>query len=449
MSAGKAFVAVKTLSPETLSPETHSHTRTRDLWTITLIVVVWSWIMVPKTIQTLLSPKYRSSVGVENAPYSKLASIADYALYWAVIAVCVLIIIGYLRDVNTPALARLAAMLLPWIFIVIRDLYVPTAISHEGICYAMIVLATWFLRPDLRLLQSLGYLMGLTAALSVLIALVVPAQAIFRTALGEVITDDKQIIPGGLLVGLFTQGNNLGQFLALGLPTIFLIRRRWWRLVLVALACLAIVWSASRGAMIAVGTGVIAYGVTRVCRPTDRKFLGPAVILAPILVVCVVPFTTQNPLAFSNRGLVWIQSLRAWSSHPWLGNGADWYQIVGSTSNRIAGSVFHAHNQLVQFLVTGGVVFALLVVPQILVATVRATRFAVEGSLFGVVWMATLAASCLFEKSFAFVDNGNFLIATVVPFAFLVFGHRGSPEAPESETDDDSRTGRPTVPISG
>jgi O-antigen ligase len=422
--------------------------KVRAFWAFALIAVVWAWICVPKIIQTLLSPKYRLSVGVENAPYSRLAGIADYALYLGVIAVCVLIIIGYLTSMNTSALGRLAVMIAPWAYIVVRDLYVPTTISEEGIVYILIVLAIWLLRPRITQLQSLGYLMGLTALISVVIALTLPAQAIFRTAAGEVIVDDKQILPGGLLVGIFTQGNNLGQFLALGLPTIFLIRHRWHRLILVALALLAIVWSASRGAMIAVGVGLIAFVLVRACRPWWRKLMAPTVVLVPFVVVCVVPLITTRPDAFTNRGLVWTVSLQAWRSEPWLGLGSDWYQTIGRTSSRIAGSVFHGHNQFVQFMVTGGVIFGLLVLPQLFVATARATRLAVDGKLFSVTWLAILGGSCLLEKSFSFVDNGNFLIAMVVPFATIVLGSDLDQPPPDPATWPDEPASTATPPAS-
>lgn len=396
--------------------------RLRNFWVFALVAVLWAWICVPKVIQTLLSPKYRSSVGVENAPYSRLAAVADYGLYLGVIFVCLLIVIGYLNDINTSALARLAVMISPWAYIVVRDLYVPRTLTQEGIVYVLVILATWFLRPRLRQLETLGYLMGLTAVMSIAIAVVLPAQAIFRTVGGEEIVDDKQILPWGILVGIFTQGNNLGQFLALGLPTIFLIQRLWHRVVLSAFALLAIVWSASRGAMLAVGAGLLVYLGVKACAPWLRRIVAPAAVLVPLVAVGVVPMTTTSPDAFTNRGLVWLVSLQYWESEPWFGLGSNFYNAVGRTSARIAGSVFHGHNQLVQFLVTGGIAFALLALALILVATARATKLAMRSDFFAIAWLGCLAGSCLLEKSFAFVDNGNFLVAVAMPMAFILLG---------------------------
>lgn len=400
--------------------------RVRAYWTYAVIVVVWAWVCVPNVIQTLLSPKYRSGVGVETAPYSRIAAAADYLLFFGVVGVCLLVIIGYLNDVDTSAFGRLVVIIAPWVYIVVRDLYVPRSLSEEGVAYILIVIAIWFLRPGLGRLQCLGYLMGATAAVSIAIALVLPAQAIFRTAAGVVIEDDKQILPGGILVGIFTQGNNLGQFLALGLPTVFLVRQRWHRLVLAALSLIAITWSASRGAMIAVGAGLVAYLLVRACAPWLRRIAAPVLVAGAFGIVCLLPLVTTAPEAFTNRGLVWVTSLQAWQHEPWTGLGSNWYSEVGRTSARVAASVFHAHNQLVQLLVTGGIIFVLVVLPLLVVATVRATGLAVRGEFFAVSWLVTLAGSCLLEKSFAFVDNGNFLAATVLPLAILVLGSDGA-----------------------
>jgi hypothetical protein len=392
----------------------------RTLWTAALIGVVWAWIIVPKIIQSVLSPKYRNSVGVTSAPYSRIAAFADAGLYLAVIAVCVLIILGYLNTLDWRGSGLLLCLLLPWAYIALRDVYVPTRLLEEGVCYPLIVIAVWILKPDLRRLEILGYLIGATAAVSVLLALAMPTHAIFRSATGQVIVDDKQIIPGGLLVGVFTQGNNLGQFLALGLPTVFLIRRRRVRLALAAVSAFAVLWSASRGAMLALGVGAVAYLAVRVTPPVVRRLVAPLVVMVPVVVVCVVPLVTTAPAAFTNRGLVWLVSLKAWSSDPWVGLGANWYEVVGSSSSRIAGSVFHGHNQFVQFLVTGGILFTLAVVPQLVAGLIRATRASVHGDLFGITWLAVLAGSCSLEKSFSYVDNANFLAPMVLPFAFLL-----------------------------
>lgn len=404
----------------------------RGRWTTAVVTVVWAWITVPRLLQTVLSPKYRNSVGSEDAPYSRVAAYADRGLYICMILVCGAVVLAFLHDIDTKAIGRLLALLAPWAYIVIRDLYVPTSVQEEAVCYLLVVLSLWTLRPEIGRIEVLGYLMGLTAAVSILLAVLQPSHAIFQTAAGEVIAEDKQILPWGLLVGIFTQGNNLGQFLALGLPAVFLIRNRRHRFVLVGLTLLAIVWSGSRSSMLAVAVGAVAYLAVVLTPKATRFYTSMACVIVPFVAVVVIPLVTTDPLAFTNRGLVWLYSLRAWNMHQWIGNGAAFYTIIGATPDRLAGSVFHGHNQFVQFMVTGGLIFGLLVVPQIVVAATRASRFAVAGQPFGVAWLALLAACCMLEKAFAYVDNINSLPAMVIPFAFVMFGQRSDRPGPDA-----------------
>lgn len=421
----------------------------RNGWTLVLITVVWAWICLPKIIQTLLSPKYKYDVGEDAAPYSSIASLADFGLYIGVIAVAALIIVLFATQLNKSGVWALILLLLPWAYITIRDFYVPISLSREGIVYPLVVLALWLLHPQLKRLSTLGYLIGFTALVSILIALVAPAQAILRASTGEVIQADKQILPGGLLVGIFTQPNNLGQFLAIGLPTILLIRKVWHRIPLLLITLYAIVWSASRGAMIAVGVGILTYLVVLACRPAMRKLIGPLAVFANIAVVCLVPLATTDSSAFSNRGLIWTFSLSAWEQAEWNGLGINWYNVIGRTSERLAGSVFHGHNQLVQLLVAGGLLFVLAVLPSLLMATFRAAGFSARGNLFGICWMAVLAAGSVFEKSLMYVDNRNFLVATVLPLAFLLISPKDEEPVDdrksEAERVGDESDGEPSL----
>jgi O-Antigen ligase len=397
--------------------------RRRDGLTALFITLVWAWICVPKVIQTLLSPKFKYVLAVnDNAQYSALASTMDRFLYLGVLSVSVIILLVRAPRRGTSGFGSLLLLTLPWAYIVSRDLYLQLPLSREGIAYPVVVLALWSLRPELKRLSTLGYLVSLTAGLSVVIAIMAPDQGILRTVTGEVIATDKQVLSNGLLVGIFTQPNNLGQFLAVGLPTILLIRRLWHRIPLLAITSFAIVWSASRGAMIAVVVGLVSYLVMVTSGRLGRRILGPVVVLVLFALVSVLPFVTTNPASFSNRGLIWTVSLNAWGGSVWTGYGVNWYQVVGSTSARISGSVFHGHNQVVQLLATGGLLFAFAVLPVLLAAVVRSAAFNTSGHIFGICWLAVLAGASVFEKSLAFVDNRNFLVVSMIPLALLVFG---------------------------
>jgi O-antigen ligase len=148
-----------------------------------------------------------------------------------------------------------------------------------------------------------------------------------------------------------------------------------------------------------------------------------------------------NPYKFTNRGLIWAASLDWWQRSPFTGLGSTWYARVGSTSDRLAGSVFNGHNQLVHLLVTGGILLAVLVALQVVVAAVRSGEIAASGSLAAVGYLGTLAGACVLEKAFAIVDNAPMMTVTVVPLTVLICG-----QLTRAPRDDATTTGRNLSP---
>ncbi|MBK6873153.1 MAG: hypothetical protein IPG94_17795 [Kineosporiaceae bacterium] len=100
----------------------------------------------------------------------------------------------------------LLVLLLPWVYQVTRDLYEPAPPRLGLVVYPVIVITMWVLRPRLEQLSTLGYLIGLTAALSLVLAVAWPTKGILVSAAGTVVTPDKQILPWGILIGPFTDG---------------------------------------------------------------------------------------------------------------------------------------------------------------------------------------------------------------------------------------------------
>ena len=393
-----------------------------DRWAVALIAVAWAWVVLPRVIQSVTAPKFRSSVGVETTPLSGPAHLAYTGLTLALVALCFLVLVDSVRDPHPGRLTPLVVLLAPWLYLTVRDLYVGNYPDRASLAYPLVVLAVWILRPRVTVLRSLGYLVGLAAVLSIMIAVVLPSKGILISSSGELVTEDKGVLPGGILVGFLTSGNTLGQFLALGMPLVASISRVWLRWVLLATCLLALLWSASRSSFGAVALTLLAALVVGLTARSARRWVSPVVAWVPFAVVCALPFATSNPRAFTNRGFIWSQSLQWWHSSPYVGLGSDWYQRVGKTSGRLAATVFHGHNQLVQLLVTGGVVLLLLVGLQVLVATLRAGRMAASGHLVGVTYLVALAGTCMLEKSFAIVDNTGVFPVVVLPLAVILCG---------------------------
>ena len=238
----------------------------RDRWAVALLALTWVWMVAPRILQSLLAPKYRSTVGLLAPPTHPLAGHATTLLTFALLALCVWIIVDTLGDPVERPLVPLSLMLAPWGYLVVRDLYVGNFPDIKAMIYPLVVTAVWMLRPRLRALATMGYLMGLAAVLSIALAVIMPDKGIFTTVLGTQLAEDKEVLPWGILVGVFSHGNTMGQVLALGLPMVALIPRRNWRLLLLAVCLFAILWSASRSAMLAVvGGGGCC------CRDGDRE----------------------------------------------------------------------------------------------------------------------------------------------------------------------------------
>jgi O-antigen ligase len=409
-------------------------------WAVALILFTFAWMAVPLVIQTVLAPKSRGNIGSESTSYGLLASLSFAGLTLALMGLCYLIVLDTIRDPHPGRIGALVVLLAPWVYLVIRDLYVGQVPNRVAMLYPLVVVACWILRPRVEVLRWLGYLVGLTAILSILIGLALPSKGFLHSVNGGVVSVDKQLLPGGLLIGFLTDGNSVGQILAVGIPLVAIIRRPSHRWVLLGACFLALVWTASRSSMLAVALAIIAAAVLKITVPPLRRFVGPALVLSLFAVVAVLPLVVTDPLAFTNRGNIWAISLNWWRQSPWVGNGANWYSRVGKSSESVAFSVFHAHNEFVQLLVTGGVVLVILVAVMLVAVSIRAGDMAANGQIFAIAYLVALAGSCLLEKAFVIVDRISMFPVFVIPLAILLSGDYGADDRPSGATADEVET---------
>ena len=386
-----------------------------------LILLIGAWFLIPRLIQTLsLSKGNRTAVGGQES-YTALASAAQRGLFYLTIGFCLWIIALLWRRSPSRRGLALIVFLLPWAYFVIRDVYAQQRPVNIYELMPVLAVAIWMLRPRIAQLQALGYVVGVTVVASLLVGIVLPSHGIQRNAVGAFVAEDKQILPWGLLVGIFSDANSLGQFIALGLPAVMLIRARGWRIV-IALCCLfALAWSSSRGSMYAVALAIVVYLVVSRTRAHSRAFVAFLLVSIAFAAVCILPLITHDPAAFTNRGYIWLAVQGAWAQNPLFGYGSAWFWVIGSSSASLGPTWFHAHNQFLQLLVTGGVVLAVLVGVLIVAAMTGAARLAARGHLVGVSWLAALAGTCVFEVSLVIVDNSLLFPVVVLPLLFILF----------------------------
>ena len=388
---------------------------------VVIIVVTWLGAVLPRLLGSLLSPKFRASVGdtVSRAP---LANHLQSLFNLLVVVVCLTIIVRGLRgEVPRERTFALAALLAPWICQVARDLYVPHRPGLAELAYPLTVTAVWAARPTLRSLAVVGWLTGITAALSLLLGVALPAAGLYTSAGGDLIAPDKQILPWGILVGMFANGNLLGIFLVLGLPTVACVEPRLARWAIIGVTSAALVWSSSRSSLAALVVGLVVIGLLAVLTPVTRGAVALAVVAAGLAAVVLLPFATNQDAGFTNRGYIWRLSLAAWRDDPVLGLGSDWFNRVGKYANGLPGTAFNGHNMLVQSLVAGGLLYVALLGAAVLVVGRCVVAWAVRGEAVPVALFAVLLISAALEVDFGVVDHGYLTAVSVLPLAVAVF----------------------------
>ncbi|HET9657912.1 MAG TPA: O-antigen ligase family protein [Kineosporiaceae bacterium] len=394
-----------------------------------LVLTSWAVVVLPRLVQTFTVTKYRATVGA-GVPESPWSVQAERGLEVVLILLCTGIVARRARSLPTRGGLRLAVLLAPWGFMILRDLSQGTGPKIASVVYPFVVVAVWALQPRLTALRPLGVLVGLTAALSLALGVLTPERAIFTSFTGDQISPTKQLLPWGVLIGPFSDPNNLAQFLVLGLPAVSLLRGWLQRAGFAVLTVCAIVWTSSRSSLGAVAAAALVSLLLVPLRPVTRRLVARAVALVLATALVAVPLTTQDDSAFTNRGFIWRQGLRTWGEAPWLGHGSNWYAEAGRYVNSLGQLAFHGHNQFVHTLVTGGLVYLALMVLLILVLVSAAGTWAEQGNGYPAVYLAGFLVSCTLEVSFGVVDRSFLLAVTVVPMAFFAFAVPGVPATP-------------------
>ena len=403
--------------------------------TVTLVWLVVAWAVLPRTIQSVTAPKMRGEVGVETEATSGIASVITLFLTLVLLGFCVLVVLESLDRREPASPSRLAAALAPWAYLLVRDVFAGIRPHTGTLVYAGVVVALWRLPLGRRHLVTLGYAAGSAAVLSVVMGALLPRSGVFQSDIGSMVTDDKSVLPWGLLVGFYSHSNTLGQSLALSLPIVLLVPRRALRAVLVAIMLFALLWSASRTSWIAVVISGAGAAGTLVLPRVLRKVAAAGVMGAALLIASLVPLLDKDPTAFSSRGIVWITTRNAISFTPWFGRGSNWFEVIGSTSERLGTAVSSAHSQMLHMLVTGGIVLVALTVPMVVLVFIGALRQLDAGSVWGVGYVLALAGCGVTEVVLRFGSVIPSFPVVVIPLAALIFAP-SMPARTEAEDED-------------
>jgi O-antigen ligase len=386
---------------------------------VVLLVLAWCSVVLPRLVQSLTVDKRRTTVD-DPLPYSAPGLLTDRLMQLALMVACVVVVARSVRSLPASRRRALVLLLAPWFYLVLRDLYEGQALARTSqLLFPAVVVALWVARASLQHLKVLGYLHGVLVVLSLALAIFLPEKGIYQAAGGGAVAPAKEILPIGILIGPFTDGNNCAQVLLLGLPAVAFLPRPGARRLIVLLTSFALVWTSARSALVGLVVAGAVLVALRLVRPAGRGPLSAAVLVSGCLALVALPLLTTSSTAFTNRGFIWQESLRAWSESPLFGLGSGFYSAVARFANPLDGFAFHGHNQAVQVLVTMGLLGAGLVGALYLLLVRRAAGWATRGVSQPTVFLSALLVSGSQEVSFGFVDRNFMLAVAILPVAVL------------------------------
>jgi hypothetical protein len=360
-----------------------------------LILLAFAWAIVPNLIQYHLGfrPSAQLYAEVSMSPIASLVkNFLQYATYAASVVTIVHAVIGRSRGSNR----WLIIYLLPWAALALASVLSTQTFTLSSLIYVAMGFGIANHTDRMSLLRLLGTLTAAVAAISLAMVATTPNALTSQAT----VVDAKALIGSSLLNGPFPHPNTLGQTLALGFPFVFLIEQPRARVTSLALVLIALVWTASRTSLLAVGisigVGVLWLAVKKLAQ--YEKLLPGLPLLA--VYGLAVPVTAlfvgvAHETSFSNRGIIWQTSLRLWAERPLTGWGADIYGTLSRGLNNIGALAFHGHNMFINTL-------------------------AIAGTLGGIALLILYVA--MLSKSWKISNTGHPLGVAMFPIVFVCLG---------------------------
>lgn len=220
--------------------------------------------------------------------------------------------------------------------------------------------ALWSIQPKLRDLRVVG-----AAAFGVALcsfALIPSGRAWMLHADASLL--EKAIIGHDLLAGPFPQSNVLGLVLTAGIGFIFMMKHAFWRVVAFVTVGFALLLSGSRTSLIAVAVACVVALVAVLVR-SHRGWTTICAVsgLITAAAVFVLPISTHDPAAFTDRGEIWMLSRVTWLSGVktfLVGNTLSFYGSGSQFSVQNGTPTYHGHNEFVTVMTMSGVIALLL-----------------------------------------------------------------------------------------
>ena len=337
-------------------------------------------------------------------------------LSWVLVGLCGWVLVDAL--VGAHPLRVYGWLAFPALYMAVREATVGRSVLTP-VAFALVALTVAQLRVRLdRAMRLLGWLVIFTAVACVLVAVLLPFVGMHASIKYGVVQADKAIIPGvGLLKGLFSNPNNTGTFLALGLPFVVTVRPRALALGGLVLVGTVLVWTSSRSALAAGAAVVFVLVAGERLRP--RWYL--ISFVTALTVTGALPFVSGDVEAFSARGSIWLALKDTLDPMTWVfGGGTGWFDAVASNSGTyINSAAVQAHNQALHLIVTGGWLVLLTTLVLLWMLSVRASKLGGREGAAMRAWLLALIVVGSLEVPLGYADRVLFWPVVLLPLAVL------------------------------
>ena len=377
-----------------------------------LVVLAWARTVVPGLVQMLTDGRPGFNKDFDAVPGAEL--LGDAISLAFILVAATMIVVGAVVGRRSGQWPWLAVAVAPLAAIAVSGLVNDLTPSLVAVALPLAVVAIWMCPPGPLVLPWIGLVGAVSAAGSMLLAAFRPDLALLSgTAAGA-----KADLPGGLLAGPYPHSNVLAIGLALSLPFLFEVRRRWLRWSALAIVVAGVAWTGARTAQAAVAAVLVAHLLARYPRARRRSVrtwpLSTAASVGALLIVAL-PALTRDPEAFTRRGRIWQVLLDLWRERPVFGWGLG---LFDRPETAVLGGLTHGHNIMVHLLGVGGLLATTLFAGLVAVAWWRSVALARTGRPAALLYLVALCLVSVMEASYLSTTLTGYL--AWLPLALIV-----------------------------
>lgn len=332
------------------------NSQTLSKWSLLVaLTALWAFGWLPNVANMAVRGRVSVIQSAAAIQDSKAAVFCIGAIYLILVGGAVLSVLASSRIRRPRSLPALLLLLAPSAI----ELLVSNPINGlsflprpQFLVFALLALALWLHGADRAFISLLAWLGIFTASASILMA--VAGVGTLDLELG-VVTDKALLFPD-LLAGPYSYNNLLGLALVMCVPALLTVRHWTAAAIGFVLITVAILWTSSRTAVIALVAGAVVMALSYLITSTKlRKWLASILLLGLAAAPVAVALVGKNHAnSFSERGFLWSTILADVSDSPWFGLGRGYFEPESPLVGEIGHYVSHGHNFFITVLATTG-----------------------------------------------------------------------------------------------